>query len=171
MNNLLEKSVLVLNANFEPLNVCRMCRALGLVLSGKAGLVLNGRGFIRTTSTAYPAPSIIRLGRMVKRPRPKVKLSKGEIFRRDGYTCQYCGKRPATLTVDHIFPRRLGGAYTWDNLVTACPGCNHRKGSRTLQQAGLRLRSEPVAPPASMLYIFGRHLKHNGEWIPFIKGW
>jgi 5-methylcytosine-specific restriction endonuclease McrA len=163
--------VLVLNANFEPLNVCTMRRALGLVLTGRANLVLNGRGEIRTVSRSFPAPSIIQLQRMIKRPHPRVRLTKREILRRDDYTCQYCGQHSPHLTVDHIIPRRLGGDHSWQNLVAACPACNHRKGGRTQEQAQMKLLRPPAEPPASALYLFGRHLKENEEWIPFIQGW
>ena len=163
--------VLVLNANFEPLNVCTTRRAIGLVLTGKASLVLNGRGVIRTISRVYPRPSVIRLGRMVKRPRPTVRLTKREVLRRDDYTCQYCGKRFPYLTIDHIVPRRLGGQHSWNNLVAACPACNHRKGGRTLEQAQMRLLRTPHEPPSSALYMFARHLRNNQDWIPFIEGW
>jgi 5-methylcytosine-specific restriction endonuclease McrA len=100
--------VLVLNANFEPIHVCTTHRAINLILSGKAILVLNGRGEIKTVSRSFPCPSIIRLDKMIKRPRPSVRLTKREILRRDDFTCQYCGQRFAYLTIDHIIPRRLG---------------------------------------------------------------
>jgi 5-methylcytosine-specific restriction endonuclease McrA len=163
--------VLVLNANFEPINVCTTRRAIGLILNGKASLVLNGRGEIRTVSRSYPRPSIIRLDKMVKRPRMRVRLTKREVLRRDEYTCQYCGQHPSYLTIDHVIPRRLGGKHTWDNLVAACPSCNHRKGGRTAEQAQMRLLRKPSEPPASALYIFGRHMRDNQEWAPFVEGW
>ncbi len=163
--------VLVLNANFEPINVCDTRRAVSLIMTGKASLVLNGRGEIKTVSRAFPRPSIIRLDRMVKRPRPRVKLTKREILRRDNYTCQYCGQHVPYLTVDHVVPRHLGGEQTWDNLTTACPTCNHRKGGRTLEQAHMRLLRWPAEPPSSAEYIFARHLKDNQEWLPFVSGW
>jgi len=163
--------VLVLNANFEPINVCTTRRAIGLILSGKADMIMNGRGVIKTVSIDYPRPSIIRLGKMIKRPRPRVHLTKREILRRDNYTCQYCGQRPPYLTIDHVIPRRLGGQHTWQNLVAACPACNHRKGGRTLEHAHMHLLRKPKEPPASATYIFGRHLKNNQEWEPFIEGW
>jgi 5-methylcytosine-specific restriction endonuclease McrA len=163
--------VLVLNANFEPINVCNTRRALGLMLSGKASMVLNGRGEIKTVSRSFPSPSIIRLEKMVRRPRPRVKLTKREILRRDDYTCQYCGVRSPYLTIDHIVPRRLGGHHDWDNLVAACPPCNHRKGGRTLDQSQMRLLRPPLEPPSSADYIFARHLRENEEWVPFIRGW
>ena len=163
--------VLVLNANFEPINVCNTRRAIGLILSGKANLVLNGRGEIKTVSISYPRPSVIRLERMVRRPRPRIRLTKREILRRDEYTCQYCGQRSPYLTVDHIRPRRLGGQHSWDNLVAACPSCNHRKGGRTLEQAQMRLLRPPSEPPTSARYMFARHLNENLEWVPYIDGW
>lgn len=163
--------VLVLNANFEPINVCTTRRALGLILNGKASMVLNGRGVVHSVSQAFPKPSIIRLDKMIKRPRPKVRLSKREILRRDEYTCQYCGVKFNYLTIDHILPRRLGGGHTWENLVAACPNCNHRKGGRTLDQANMRLLRPPSEPPASAHYLFGRHLHNNLEWAPFVEGW
>ncbi len=167
----MQSPVLVLNANFEPINICNTYRALGLILTGKAILVLNGRGEIKTVSQTFESPSIIRLQKMVKRPRPRIKLTKREILRRDDYTCQYCGQRISVLTIDHVFPRHLGGQHEWRNLVTACPVCNHRKGGRTLEQAHMVLLHQPTEPPASADYIFGRHLKENHEWQPFVEGW
>jgi 5-methylcytosine-specific restriction endonuclease McrA len=163
--------VLVLNANFEPLNICNTRRAIGLMMTSKATLILNGRGYIRTVSQKYPRPSVIRLERMIKRPRIRVKLSKREVLRRDNYTCQYCGKKVPHLTIDHIIPRSRGGEYKWSNLVAACPSCNHRKGGRTLEQAHMHLLRMPSEPPSSAAYIFARHLNYNEDWIPFIEGW
>lgn len=163
--------VLVLNANFEPIHVCDLRRAVNLMLNGKASLVLNGRGEIKTVSRSYPRPSIIRLDKMVHRPRPSVRLTKREILRRDEFTCQYCGQSPARLTVDHVLPRHLGGRHTWENLVAACPACNHRKGGRTIDQAQMRLLRSPGKPPASAGYFFAHHLRNNLDWLPFIEGW
>lgn len=167
----MHEPVLVLNANFEPIHVCSTRRAIGLIVNGKAKLVLNGRGEIKTVSRSFPRPSIIRLDLMVKRPRLRVRLTKREVLRRDDYTCQYCGQRASYLTIDHVIPRRLGGKHTWENLVAACPGCNHRKGGRTVEQAQMRLLRLPGEPPASATYIFGRHLPDNLDWLPFIEGW
>ncbi len=168
---MLEAPVLVLNANFEPLNVCSSRRALGLMLTGKASLVMNGRGVIRTVSRSFPIPSVIRLERIVKRPRRRVRLSKREIFRRDNYICQYCGKHLRHPTIDHVVPKRLGGAHTWENLVTACAACNHRKGGRTLEQAHMRLLRPPREPSASAGYVLEHYLRKHEEWRPFIEGW
>lgn len=171
MQSKLSAPVLVLNVNFQPLNVCTTRRALGLMFTNKASLVMNGRGTIQTVSTSYLAPSIIKIERMIKRPRPVVKLTKAEVFRRDNFTCQYCGTSTNHLTIDHVIPRHLGGTHTWDNLVAACPKCNHKKGGRTIEQANLTLMKSPSAPKATAVYLFGRYLIRNKEWLPFIEGW
>jgi 5-methylcytosine-specific restriction endonuclease McrA len=167
----LRRPVLVLNANYEPLNVCDTKRAVGLLVTGKAELVINGRGHIRTARLTYPAPSVIRLEHMIRRPRPRVKLSKREVFRRDNYTCQYCGRQTPHLTIDHVVPRHKGGGHRWDNLVAACPPCNRRKGGRSAAEAQMTLKRKPNEPAASAAYLFGRHLKENVEWERYIQGW
>jgi 5-methylcytosine-specific restriction endonuclease McrA len=164
-------AVLVLNANFEPINVCNMHRAVGMMVVEKATLVLNGRGVIKTAVQSFPKPSIIRLQRMVHRPRLKTRLTRKEVFRRDGFICQYCGSSSRELTIDHINPRHLGGEHIWTNVVTACALCNHRKGGRTLAQSGMHLMQTPLEPPTSAHYIFGKHLTDNLDWEPYLTGW
>jgi 5-methylcytosine-specific restriction endonuclease McrA len=165
------ETVLVLNANFEPINVCNMHRALGLMLTEKATLVLDGRGTVRTSSNTYPRPSVIRLHKMIRRPRPTVRLTRREILRRDGYTCQYCGRQMPDLTIDHVIPRHMDGPHVWRNVVAACPACNHRKGGRKIEEAGMRLLHVPIEPPASADYIFAHYLQENQEWGQFLNGW
>jgi 5-methylcytosine-specific restriction endonuclease McrA len=167
----MEEPVLVLNANFEPINVCDTRRAVGLILSDRAILVLNGRGVIHSVNKTVPSPSVIRLMRMVHRPRPVLKMTRREIFRRDNFTCQYCGKHSTNLTVDHVLPRHLGGQHTWLNVVTACAACNHHKGGRTLDEVGMKLLHPLSVPPSSVRYIFGRHLETNKDWEQFLLGW
>jgi len=168
---ILNEPVLILNVNYEPLHVCNTKRALALIFSGKAEIILNGRGTIRSASAEFDLPSIIKLQYMVHRPRPRVSLSKREILRRDNYTCQYCGRRSHHLTIDHVVPRHMGGDHSWRNLVAACSTCNRRKGGRTPEQANMTLRREPYEPSASAQYRFGRHLEDHDEWEPFIAGW
>ncbi len=57
-----------------------------------------------------------------------------DVFKRDGFRCQYCGDRPddAKLQVDHIAPVAEGGGDEPDNLVTSCQPCNSGKGARPL---------------------------------------
>lgn len=167
----MQEPVLVLNANFEPINVCSMRRAIGLILAEKAAMVVNGRGHIHTINQLLPRPSVIRLEHMIHRPHPRVKLTRREVFRRDNYTCQYCGRHDTPLTVDHIFPKRLGGQHVWTNVVAACPSCNHRKGGRRLDEVQMHLLRAPKEPSASAIYLYGRHLDEYGEWEPYIIGW
>lgn len=163
--------VLVLNVNFEPLNVCTTRRAMGLLFKGKAEMLLNGRGYIQTVRKNYLKPSVIRLGYMVRRPRPRVRLTKREVFRRDRYGCQYCGARSNRLTLDHVVPRHRGGEHSWSNLVTACEACNLKKGGRTLQEAHMNLLRQPQEPRASALYLYGLHLPENEDWRQYLEGW
>jgi 5-methylcytosine-specific restriction endonuclease McrA len=163
--------VLVLNANFQPLHVCDTRRALHLIIGGKARLVANGRGVIHTVRLSFPIPSVIQLQKMIHPPRPIPHLSKREIFRRDEYTCQYCGRQTPHLTVDHVVPRYRGGIHAWHNLVAACPSCNRRKGGRTLVEARMKLRRIPREPPRSALYLFGHYLPNCSEWRTFLEGW
>lgn len=167
----MQEPVLVLNANFEPVNVCDTRRAIVLLLADKASLVVNGRGEIQTVNTSFPRPSVIRLQKMVSRPRQQLKLTRREVFRRDNYTCQYCGKKTGELTIDHVIPRHMGGRHIWNNVVAACAACNHRKGGRKMEEAGMRLLHHPSEPPSSAQYIFGRHLSDNSEWEIFLSGW
>ena len=84
--------VLVLNQNYEPLNVCNIPRAFRLVFGSKAEVIEYDHAEIRTVRTVYQAPSVIRLQHQIRRPRPRVKLTRREIFSRDRHTCQYCGR-------------------------------------------------------------------------------
>ncbi len=167
----MQEPVLVLNANFEPINICTTRRAIGLILGGKAEMVANGRGYIHTVKVLIPRPSVIRLDLQIHRPRPRIKLTRREVFRRDNYTCQYCGRRDGALTVDHVIPRHQGGLHIWTNVVAACPGCNHHKGGRKPEEAHMHLLHIPKEPPASAWYIFGRHIAVNQEWERYINGW
>ncbi len=160
--------VLVLNQDFEPLNVCQTRRALALLSAGKAEIIANGRGYVSTPTLRLPRPSVIRLAREVHRPRLRLRLSRRAMFRRDGYRCQYCGRDSAHLTLDHIIPRSRGGKHSWTNLVSACAACNRRKGGKTLEEARMKLLSRPVEPGPSFVNIFGIYLQDNQEWIPFI---
>jgi 5-methylcytosine-specific restriction endonuclease McrA len=171
LKGLLDSPVLVLNLNYEPLNVCNVKRAMTLIVVGKAEVLENSRGVIRTPSITFLCPSVIKLAYMIRRPRPRVKLTKKEIFRRDNYTCQYCGRQSKNLTVDHVIPRHHGGQHHWENLVSACPDCNRRKGGRTLQEAHMQLLQHPREPRATSSYLFGRYAKENKGWQEFIEGW
>ncbi len=162
------QDVLVLNQDYAPLNVCHTHRAVVLVIGGKAEIVLNGRGFIVSPSERFPRPSVIRLASQVRRPRPQLKLSRRAVFRRDNFTCQYCGLQSHHLTIDHIIPRHRGGKHTWENVVSACPQCNRRKGGKTLEEAHMTLRRPAAEPHPSMRSLFLHLLDEYHDWEPFL---
>ena len=160
-------TVLVLNANFEPIHVCSLQRAIGLIFSGRADMVANGRGFIHTASCSYPCPSVILLNRMVHRPRLHLKLTRREVFRRDHNTCQYCGRHTTELTIDHVIPRDRSGQSTWDNLVACCLKCNNKKGNRTPREAQMALLREPHRPRYVALALLGEPT-HREVWSKYL---
>lgn len=165
-------SVLVLNHNYEPLNVCNIRRAIILVITGKAEILEAYEVGVPTARQRYDAPSVIRLAYMIRRPHPRVKLCRREIFIRDNFTCQYCGERTRDLTIDHIIPRSKGGVHSWENLVSACRSCNHRKGGKTPAEARLRLRTDPAEPRAGRYYSIQRAINSSVDeaWLKFIPG-
>ena len=122
--------VLVLNQNYQPLNICDIRRAVKLVGKGKAESVQDTGEYVHTVTDIFERPDVIRLVYMVKRPLQRRKMSRNEIFTRDNQTCQYCGIRSRDMTIDHIRPRCKGGEYTWMNVVTACKKCIQRSVSQ-----------------------------------------
>lgn len=162
--------VLVLNHNFEPLNVCPVRRAFVLVSDGKAEVIEPGNVVLRTSTAEYICPSVIRLLYLIKRVHPVAKLTRKEVFMRDNFTCQYCGKQGKDLTIDHVVPRYRGGPHRWENLVSACKSCNHRKGGRSPEEARMTLMSEPSQPRVSRYYWVHQHLhgSYDPAWIKFI---
>ena len=159
--------VLVLNLNYVPINVCTVRRAVVLLGKAKAELLENHRGRIRTVDRIIDAPSVIRLVYLVKRPFLPRKLSKKEVFLRDKFTCQYCGKRAQDLTLDHVVPRRQHGPHSWDNVVAACTRCNLRKAGRTPAEANMKLGTVPRAPdPNPYMILQNRTILE--EWQPYL---
>ena len=165
-------AVLVLNQNYEPLNVCNVRRAIVLVFDGKAEILEEHPSAIVSTSRVFPSPSVIRLVSLIRRPRPRVKLTRREVFIRDNFTCQYCGRQSHDLTIDHIIPRSKGGPHTWENLVSACKPCNHRKGGKSLSQSRMTLNTDPREPRAGMYYTIERRLDSvlTESWQKFLPG-
>ena len=169
-----DRQVLVLNNDYEPLNVCNVRRAVVLVLLGKAE-VLHADGIsLRTADRVIQVPSVVRLRYHVRRPLPELKLTRRTIFARDDYTCQYCGYRGKQLTVDHVVPKRLGGSDDWENLVTCCRKCNLKKGDKPLHQTGMTLLRQPRRPryvPYISLskYIEGTKNEIWRNYLPFFS--
>ena len=164
---LINTPVLVLNQNYQPLNVCNARRAIILLGRGKAETLIDGREHISTVSRRVSIPSVIRLVYMVKRPIARRRLSRRAVFYRDGFRCQYCGKQSKDLTLDHILPRSRKGPHEWENVVSACIPCNHRKAGQTPREANMRLLTKPAAPRPNPYYIF-HHRRILDEWRQFM---
>ena len=160
--------VLVLNQNYEPLNVCRARRAVVLLWRGKAEVLENNSDTMHSPSITIPIPSVIRLVYFIKRPRVQRKMSRREIFIRDSYTCQYCGQRTKDLTIDHVIPRHLGGQHVWENVVSACKSCNQRKAGRLPRLAGMKLRRQPFQPPALGYRVLHDGAEKHPEWQKYV---
>lgn len=140
--------VLVLNASYEPINVCSLRRATVLVLKARAEVLEHGEGAMRAEHFCLERPSVIRLVRYVRVPRDvhRRRISRRAVLARDDYTCQYCGRSSQGMTVDHVIPRSRGGTSGWENIVAACGPCNRKKGDRLPREAAMPLRSAPRAP-------------------------
>lgn len=167
---MMDTKVLVLNRNFEPLNVTTLRRAIKLVYKGKAEVVEEDARVIRTGKISFKAPSVVRLSKQVRRPVP-LKVSRRNILVRDDYTCQYCGRKAKNLTVDHVIPKNRGGATTWENLVCCCIQCNLRKGNRAPWEAGMKLIRQPKRPRYIPLFDFALFvtLARQGKWEQYLK--
>jgi len=142
----LHAPVLVLNASYEPNNVCAARRAMVLVLKGVAMAEEENGHFLHAARLAFRVPSVIRLLEYRRIPHQTRALSRKNILLRDRNTCQYCGivLNSGELTLDHVQPRSRGGLSTWENLVACCHSCNRRKGNHLLSElTEMKLLREP----------------------------
>lgn len=160
------QDVLLLNSDFEPLNVCHVRRAMALIMLGKADVLELHERVIQTPSGEMLAPSVVKMRYKVRRPLPQLRLSRYSVLARDHYTCQYCGVKGKDLTIDHVVPRWMGGPHTWDNLVACCRKCNLKKGDKTPQQARMKLRTAPRRPHFVPYISLPEYLKarNRAEW-------
>jgi 5-methylcytosine-specific restriction endonuclease McrA len=162
------QQVLVLNASYEPLNVTTVRRAHVLVYKGKAEVIEELDTPLHSATDTYPWPHVIRLVAYVRVPRAvQRKISRRALFARDGWRCAYCGATNGRLTLDHVVPRSKGGESVWENVVTACAPCNHKKGDRLLHEASMELRYPPSAP-APVLFIRLAAPKIPSGWQPYL---
>lgn len=142
----LNKLCLVLNQNYEPISITKIKRAICLICTGKAEIVEKYSFSIHTVKEKFAAPSVLRLLYFANIKRYDLPLNKKNIFKRDNYTCQYCGIKGAPLTIDHVIPKKRGGDNNWENLVTSCIECNNKKGDKTPQEAKMKLIRKPKKP-------------------------
>ncbi|MBD3403769.1 HNH endonuclease [candidate division GN15 bacterium] len=146
-SSLINRNVLMLNQNYEPLTVCPARRAMILLFQGKAEMIETADGIrVRTVNTSYALPSVVRLQEYKRVPYKRIMLSRKNILMRDDHQCQYCGTRKGPMTIDHVVPRTQHGTDTWENLVTACVKCNNKKGNRSPEKAGMALLRKPARP-------------------------
>lgn len=160
--------VLVLNASYEPLNVCSVRRAHVLVYKGKAEVIEELETPLHSATDTYPWPHVIRLMTYVRVPRAvQRKISRRALFARDGWRCVYCGTSTGRMTLDHVIPRSKGGESIWENVVTSCATCNHKKGNRTLEEARMVLHTPPRAP-TPVLFIKIAAPRIPSGWQPYL---
>lgn len=166
----LSERVLVLNASYEPINVCGAKRAITMIFSGIALTQEKDRRLIRSPSTSINLPNVIRLVRYVRTPQRRFAFSKRNIFLRDNFTCQYCQKKISAkdLTLDHILPQSRDGENSWDNLVTSCRSCNVQKGDRTPEEAGMHLQRPKKSHYHSFLHYLHRKGGHKQSWRRYL---
>lgn len=150
----MSQKVLVLNATFEPINVCTVKRAIVLMLKNKASSLECSSRTYHSAAAAIAVPNVIKLNYYVRVPRGDVRrVSRRAVLARDSHSCQYCGSR-SHLTIDHVVPRSRGGKSSWDNIVTSCAPCNSRKGDRLPREANMVLKAPPRPPdPLSFIYM------------------
>ena len=184
---MLNSSVLVLNRSFLPIHVASVRRSFSLVYQGGAKVVndryetfdfdswraqagATGMPCVGTTSGPVPIPRVNVLTVFDRMPRRMLRFSRSNIFSRDAFTCQYCGKRPprAQLNLDHVVPRMQTGRTTWENVVCCCISCNRKKGGRTPEQAGLLLRRKPKRPRWTPLMSLPTASVRHREWRPYL---
>ncbi len=159
---------LVLNLDYTPVTVCTVQRAFLLVFMKKAELIkANDSYSLRTVTANFPMPSVIKLGRYVSAPYKGVVLTRENVFKRDGFTCQYCGTQKE-LTLDHLIPKARGGETSWNNLVTACKKCNSYKGNFTPEEAGLQLSIRPYKP-SYLMHLRNLSGVNYDDWKPFLS--
>ncbi len=188
---LLQRPVLTLNRRWQAIQTTPAANAIALVAKGAALIIdpdtcaeytLHSWADVSRTQRALEAgvlrsplltlivPEVIRLTRYESMGGRAIVFSRRNLFKRDGYACQYCGVRPGTeeLTVDHVLPKSRGGRSEWINCVLACPRCNARKANRTPQEAGMRLRRAPAKPHWTAVEL-GLRGQRRVSWRQFLS--
>jgi len=167
----LSAPVLVLSSSYEAVHICSVRRAVLLLLAGKAHPVERSGEWLRSPSTRLEVPEVIRLHRYVRLPYQEVPFCRKNIFLRDGFRCQYCGREETAenLTVDHIVPLSRGGRDLWSNVVTACRTCNNLKGNKLPRECNLRLQDSPRTPTSlTFLHIMRQQGERRLVWRKYL---
>lgn len=187
MSQVLQRPTLVLNRNWQPVNIATVARAMIMLWNESARVVdpvdyqlydwedwsllapEEGQPFVQAVRQRFRVPEVVTLTEFDKLPSAAVTFSRRNVFKRDHYTCQYCNTQPGgdELTIDHVVPRAQGGESSWTNCVLACLECNSRKADRTPQQAKMALRKEPARPTWKPIY--SSHAARIESWSKFIS--
>ena len=187
VTQMIDRPTLVLNRNWQPVNVATVARALTMLWNDTARVVdpvdyqtydwhdwmqlrpSEGDLFIQAVRLRLKVPEVVTLTGYDELPVAAVTFSRRNIFKRDHYTCQYCSVQPGSeeLTIDHVVPRAQSGESRWDNCVLACVACNKRKADRTPEQARMRLRKQPVQPTWTPRYA--AHELRIESWSKFVS--
>lgn len=153
----MHRRTLVLNSWYLPQRIVKWESAVTLLYLEKAEVLVSYDEEIRSPSTSLKLPAVMRMKKSVSVSKRGVRFSRTNVYTRDGFTCCYCATKlpPGKLTYDHVIPRAQGGRTEWDNIVTACYGCNAKKGNRTPEQSGMfplrrpyKPENLPMLPPA-----------------------
>jgi 5-methylcytosine-specific restriction endonuclease McrA len=153
-------------ANYDFRTWCDLSRFWG----EEAGCAGETDEWVQAVNQRIHSPRIIRLLRFDQAPRLGLRLNRRSLFARDRDCCQYCGRDfpHSQLSLDHVTPRSRGGRTTWENVVTCCLGCNARKGDRTPQEAGMRLRARPIRPKENPVLSLKLGHPQYQSWRPFL---
>jgi 5-methylcytosine-specific restriction endonuclease McrA len=165
---------LVLNADFRPLSYYPLSlwswqETVKAVFLERVNIVSEYERSVRSATFEMRLPSVVALKQYVK-PALYPAFTRFNVFLRDRFTCQYCGHKH-DLTFDHLVPRSKGGTTKWDNVVTACSPCNLRKGSMSVEKAGMRPMQYPYRPTVFELHRNGRAFPPNylhDSWIDYL---
>jgi 5-methylcytosine-specific restriction endonuclease McrA len=161
-----------------PLSLWSWQETVKAVFSGKVQVVdVYPDVYIRAVNLNMPLPSVIAMTDYVAHKQNRPAFTRRNIYLRDGYKCQYCGKcfRTNDLSLDHVLPRSRGGKLVWENTVTSCRKCNGRKGNllpTNLPSVGMRLMREPFVPSKYELAAEAAKLKPrkcHPTWAPFLQ--
>lgn len=145
----MKATTLLLSVGFEPIATISWERAITLLFQNKVEVISEYEDKeLRSVSVVFKMPAVVRLIHSLKRKKRAVKFSRQNVLARDRWKCQFCGKKAPIkdLTYDHVIPRAKGGKTCWENIVTACYDCNHKKADKTLGQAGMSLKKKPIRP-------------------------
>lgn len=148
-----ERRTLLLNADYRPKDIICWRKAVEMLYKETVYVLAEYEDWkVRSPSLTLVVPSVLVLKNYVKW-HDRVSFSRTNIYIRDDFSCMYCGKsardkelRLRDLTYDHVLPKSRGGPTTWDNIVTSCYKCNHKKADRLPKEAGMSLLQKPYEP-------------------------